>query len=67
MTFIAIAIVAAGVALAVAVGITGGFDTTSAVYLVLIVALGWFAIAVARKARRGVVGPRACNACGGLI
>ena len=67
MTLVTIAIVAVGVALVAAIGATGGFDATSIVYLLLIIALGSFAIAVARKAGRDAAGPRACHKCGGLI
>lgn len=60
-------IVAAGVGLAVAAGVSRGFDAVSLTLLAGIVALGGLAIAVARRAGTGVVGPGRCAHCGGLI
>ncbi len=60
-------IVAAGVSLAVLTGVSRGFDAASLVILGGIVALGSLAIAVARRAGSGTIGPGRCNACGGLI
>jgi hypothetical protein len=66
VTGVTITIVVVGVALAAAVGIVGGFDTTALIYFALIIALGTLAIAVARKSKTGEVGPRPCTDCGGL-
>lgn len=60
-------IVAAGVSLALVVGAGRGFDALSLTILVGIVALGALAIAVARRAGTGIVGPGRCEGCGGLI
>ncbi|MBA3628408.1 MAG: hypothetical protein H0W55_01840 [Actinobacteria bacterium] len=60
-------IVAAGVTLALLTGVTRGFDTASLPILAGIVALGALAIAVARRAGTGTVGPGRCDGCGGLI
>ncbi|MDQ3751737.1 MAG: hypothetical protein M3333_02445 [Actinomycetota bacterium] len=60
-------IVAAGVGLAVMVGVNRGFDAVSLTILLGIVALGALAIAVARRATSGDVGPGRCASCGGLI
>ena len=67
MTWATIAIVIAGIALAAAVGIAGGFDATSAVLFGLISALGFLAVVVAHKSVGGAVAPRTCASCGGLI
>jgi hypothetical protein len=67
MTRAAIAIVVAGIALSVAVGVAGGMTLTSGVMLGAIVGMGALVIAVARKARTGGVGPASCDECGGLI
>lgn len=66
MRFAAIAIVSAGVLVAVAAGMSGGFDVLSIVILVLIVAMGALAIAVARRTGQGVR-PAVCSECGGLM
>ena len=62
-----IGIVAAGVGLAGLVGASRGFDAVSVALLAGIIALGWLAIAVARRAGTGAVGPGHCDHCGGLI
>lgn len=60
-------IVAAGVTLVLLAGVTRGFDTASLSILAGIVVLGGLAIAVARRAGTGIVGPGRCDGCGGLI
>ena len=60
------AVVAAGIALALIVGLERGFDGTSAAIFLLIVAVGALGIAVARRARSGAVAPARCEECGGL-
>jgi hypothetical protein len=61
-----IAVVVAGIALALIVGVERGFDGTSGVIFLLIVAVGALGIAVARRARSGAVAPVRCRECGGL-
>lgn len=61
------AIVVGGVSLAVLVGARRGFDAVSLATLAGILALGALAIAVARRAGGGSVGPGRCAGCGGLI
>ncbi|MBA2273442.1 MAG: hypothetical protein H0W21_05995 [Actinobacteria bacterium] len=60
-------IVVAGVSLVLLTGVTKGFDTVSLPILGGIVALGALAIAVARRAGSGTVGPGRCAGCGGLV
>ncbi|MDQ3784948.1 MAG: hypothetical protein M3360_08750 [Actinomycetota bacterium] len=67
MTVWVTGVVVAGVGLALLVGVVRGFDAVSLTILVGIVALGTLAIAVARRAGMGTVGPGRCEACGGLI
>ena len=66
MKVAAVAIVAAGIAVAVAAGVAGGFDVVSIVILILIVAMGALAIAVARRSAAGVR-PAFCAVCDGVI
>jgi hypothetical protein len=61
-----IAVVVAGIVLASLVGLDRGFDATSAVIILLIVAVGVLGIAVARRSRTGEVAPARCSECGGL-
>jgi hypothetical protein len=67
MTVVTVAIVVAGVVVAAALGVGRSFDVTAAVLLLLIGAVGWLAIAVARKSTAGSVQPALCERCGGLI
>ena len=66
MTGFTVAVVAAGIALALIVGLERGFDGTSAVIFLSITAVGALAIAVARRACSGTVAPARCGVCGGL-
>ena len=67
MTAWVVAIVAGGVGFALWVGARRGFDPVSLMILAGIVALGALAIAAARRAGAGLVGPDHCGGCGGLI
>jgi hypothetical protein len=67
MSFVAIAIVIAGLGVAAALAITFGLDPTGIIILALVLATGLVAIAVARKSKEGVVGPAQCTECGGLL
>ena len=60
-------LVVLGIALAALAGWAAGFDGTLATIFVLIALFGVLAIAVARKARTGLVAPAQCSSCGGLI
>lgn len=67
MTSAVAALVILGIAVAVGLGIAGGFDTTAVIILALMVALGLLAVAVANRARLGKVGPAHCPDCGGVV
>jgi hypothetical protein len=62
-----IAIVVAGLALAVLIGLSRGFDARAFVMLVLLFAFGAFALAVVGRSGSGEVGPARCPSCGGLV
>jgi hypothetical protein len=62
-----IAVIVAGIALAVALGFSRGFDAYAIVILVLIVAVGVLAIATLNRWSAGSVTPGRCEECGGLI
>ena len=63
----ATAIVALGLAIAVATGVTFGFDARALIYLGLMVAVGILAIGVASRTDRRTVGPAHCAQCDGVI
>ena len=67
MKKITAAIVVAGIAVALALGVSQGFDPTSVTILVLIVVVGGISIAVADRSERGAAGPAHCDACGGVL
>lgn len=67
MKTLAVAIVLLGFALTAGLAIAGGLDTTGAVILVLVFAVGVLGIEVARRSGAGVVKPAECPACGGLV
>ena len=67
MSFVAVAIVIAGLAVAAALAIAVGLDTMGTIILALIMATGLLAIAVVRKSREGAVRPAQCPECGGLL
>lgn len=60
-------IVVAGLLLAVALGLSRGFDGTSAAILVASALVGAVAIAAANRSSSGVTGPATCEDCGGVI
>jgi hypothetical protein len=62
-----IAVIVTGTALAVALGVSRGFDAYAVVILVLIVAVGALAIATLNRWSGGSVQPGTCEECGGLI
>ena len=67
MTPAVAAIVAGGVVLALAVGLTATFDVRSFVTLVAIIGVGALALAIARRAGGGTVAPTRCPSCDGLL
>ena len=67
MNAVAVAIVIAGLAVALGLAVAAGLDATGAIILGLIVATGLLAIAVVRKTRQGAVAPAQCSECGGLL
>ena len=67
MSFVAIAIVIAGLGVATVLAIAGGLDATGTIILALILATGCLAIAVVRKKGEGIVGPAQCAECDGLL
>lgn len=62
-----LAIVVAGLALALALGFSQGFDATSVTILVAIALVGALAIAAANRSSRGLAAPATCDECGGVI
>jgi hypothetical protein len=60
-------VIVAGIVLTFLVGLDRGFDATSALIFLLIVAVGALGIAVARRSRSGDVAPTRCRHCGGLM
>jgi hypothetical protein len=62
-----IAVIVAGIALAVALGLSRGFDVYAVVILVLIIAVGVLAIAALNRWSGGTVRPGTCEECGGVI
>ena len=67
MTALVVGVVAAGVALAVALGVAAGFDLLALVLLALIAVFGVLGVVVARRAQTGMVVPGRCSECGGLV
>jgi hypothetical protein len=66
VTFAVGIVVVAGLALAVAVGASGGLDAVALGMFGLMVIIGALGVAAARRATRGTVGPRPCTCCAGL-
>jgi hypothetical protein len=62
-----ITVIVAGIALALALGVSRGFDAVGIVIFVLIVAVGALAIAALRRWDTGSVQPATCDSCGGVI
>jgi len=62
-----LAIVVAGLALALVLGFSQGFDVTSVTILVAIALVGALAIAATNRSSRGLTGPATCEECGGVI
>jgi hypothetical protein len=67
MTFGVTGVVILGVVGALVLGVAAGLDGALVTILVFIALSGALAIAVARKARTGLVAPARCASCGGLI
>lgn len=62
-----VAIVWAGLALALVLGFARGLDPTGVTILVLIAVAGAVAIAAAGRSAKDEVAPARCRACGGVI
>ena len=60
-------IVVLGLALAFALGLARGFDTTAVILLGFLLVFGALSIGVARRARTGAVAPARCANCRGLV
>ncbi|MDQ4095368.1 MAG: hypothetical protein M3174_04080 [Actinomycetota bacterium] len=67
MTSAVTVLVVLGVAVALALGLAAGFDSTAVIIFAFVVLFGALAIAAARKARSGAVSPGRCPECGGLV
>lgn len=67
MTALVLGLVSLGVALTVGLAVLNGFDTTTVVFLGLIVIFGAMAVAVTRMSSKGSIVPTPCANCGGLI
>lgn len=67
MTAAVASFVGFGILAAVLLGLGVGFDRGAYVILGFIIAFGLIAVAATRKARAGLVRPRPCPNCGGLI
>ena len=59
--------VVSAVLFAIGLGIAGGLDTQGMTILMLVIAAGVLAVAVARRAEGGFVDPGTCDNCGGLV
>jgi hypothetical protein len=67
MTWGVAALVGLGIVAVILIGVGGGFDTGSFIIIAFIAAFGVLAVAVTKKARSGVVSPKRCESCSGLI
>ena len=67
MSLVVRLLVGAGIVGAILLGLGLGFDSGALVILGFIVIFGGLAVAVADKAKAGLVQPASCPACGGLI
>ena len=67
MKVVVVSIVLAGIGLALALGMSRGFDATAIVIFAFIVAAGALGIAVVNKWGEGGVQPATCEGCSGLI
>lgn len=67
MRIAAVALIIAGIAFAVVLGLDRGFDAVSVLILVLVVALGGLGIAIVLRANESSVEIGRCPECGGVI
>ncbi len=67
MSFLAVTIIVAGVAVAFVLGFVVGFDAVGVVIFSLIVLVGALGVGAVWKFRSGEVDPARCRDCGGLI
>ncbi len=67
MSLLAVAIIVAGVAVALVLGLVTGFDAVGIVIFSLILLVGALGVAAVTRYRSGDVVPATCDECGGLI
>jgi hypothetical protein len=67
VTFLAVAIIVAGIAVALVLGLVAGFDSVGIVIFSLIVLVGALGVAAVSRYRSGEVTPARCKDCGGVI
>jgi hypothetical protein len=67
VSFLAIAIIVAGVAVAFVLGLVSGFDSVGIVIFSMIVLVGALGVAAVARFRSGEVTPARCKECGGVI
>jgi hypothetical protein len=67
VTFLAVAIIVAGVIVAFVLGLVAGFDAVGIVIFSLIVLVGALGVAAVARFSSGDVAPAKCKECDGLI
>jgi hypothetical protein len=61
------AFIVIAIAVAAIFGVAAGLDPLSLILLAVICCFGALSIAIARRMRRGAIGPVVCDECGGAI
>jgi hypothetical protein len=67
VSFLAVAIIVAGIAVAFVLGLVSGFDSVGIVIFLLILLVGALGVAAVMRFRSGEVAPARCRECGGVI
>jgi hypothetical protein len=67
VSLLALAIIVAGISVALVLGLVSGFDTVGIVIFVLIVLVGALGVTAVLRYQSGDVVPAKCNECGGVI
>jgi hypothetical protein len=67
VTFLAVAIIVAGVIVAFVLGIVAGFDAVGIVIFFMILLVGALGVAAVTRFRSGDIGPARCKECDGVI
>jgi hypothetical protein len=67
VSWLAVAIIVAGITVALVLGIVSGFDAVGVVIFSLIVLVGALGVAAVTRFRSGEVVPAECRECGGVI